>query len=690
MKNFYKALSVFILISFLMNSVWSQKLDSIETISTQKARLRDQIEGQVQSRLLVVLKESKFIVNVSIETNEISVEDLLKEQEASKGEKKGGEPTGSPSEIEPTSASIRPEEGLKPEMSDDYVVFSKLGLVAPLVDDFNDFRPDGKILLTMDQGSPNLDKLKQQQVKDKVDSPADMLKKMWLIKNSQDVYQNLKRVNITVILDERLEQASKKLAESVVTGIDFNLGKIKPTIEIKYQYFQEFLKTGNKGIFNSTRDFLNFLAQMSTSLGMVFMAILIGFIVVFVLRKLDMMVKNYRDFSLAMQSRSENNGKEEKQSDDAGDSLNGANGQDGGNLDVGERGIDRFLNYLNSNPDRAILIIKTLLNELGTEADDALTAIVEQVENDTLSLIFKKLTHDERNVWKSRLKGSLSQVRRVSANAYVSSLVTSDIISDGIHSSDNELCDLLIALKPAEATEFIQNEKELAPYLLNFLSPAMLNRLFNNFSQECGDLIERGLQASVENKYDKIEQFKQSLKSYVSYYKVNPLAENLMSLLNTASQDMEKTIYEKLIAWGYGKQLKLRAIKSCPYFLLQQLSLKSHKVLLEGCSIDFKSKYLFTLGDSGQELIEAIAPSGSRARDMLELELERLESDKGFLSQLQENKAKLQVLYVEHARSVIENNDSIKNELEERFDEWRETIRHLEVKRSPKLAVVGE
>ena len=112
-------------------------------------------------------------------SNEEESEDGAKDEDSNEEQGDKGK-TESSSKVKFTD----PDPAENPE---DYIVFSKFGLEAPLIDDFNDFRPDGKILLHMDSDQKEKSLEREKKLKDEIDKKnKEIALKENLLKNKKE------------------------------------------------------------------------------------------------------------------------------------------------------------------------------------------------------------------------------------------------------------------------------------------------------------------------------------------------------------------------------------------------------------------------------------------------------------------------------------------------------------------------
>lgn len=252
---------------FMVSALANDINQPLPSLSWQKTQLEGLIVKKVEKTLDRVLQKNEYTVDVSIEVGDPEnpewnkSDDPMKKggengrstastetqkEEAAKQEKEKKELAEKEEEKEKEkekkaaavdASKIRFDDQELPDRPEDFVVFNKFGLEAPLVDDFNDLQPDGKIVLSMNDGSGggrnpastqlenDLEEVEEerdtlqsqlevaiaQARKAKEDaknsrSPTSTIEKMWKYNKAIDIYENLAKVDILVRISESLSE----------------------------------------------------------------------------------------------------------------------------------------------------------------------------------------------------------------------------------------------------------------------------------------------------------------------------------------------------------------------------------------------------------------------------------------------------------------------------------------------------
>ena len=195
---------------------------ALTSLDWQKVNLEKLIRQKIEQTLSSIVKYSEYIVDVEIITTPARKPKFTPSEDNSSSEAVKKERSG----IE----GVRINDVLPEELPEDYVVFSKLGLEAPLIEDFNNF--DKK------QGESD-------GAAEKGELPS--FEQLWKFNKSLDIFNNLEQVRIQVKLSENLHESTRAVISQVLNGINFNLNEVKPEIRVDYIDLSE--KLNVQGVF---------------------------------------------------------------------------------------------------------------------------------------------------------------------------------------------------------------------------------------------------------------------------------------------------------------------------------------------------------------------------------------------------------------------------------------------------------
>jgi len=688
-----RALYYFCLIFILLfNSVFAsvdQGIATLPSLEWQKQNLEDRIRTKVESVLNKIISNNGFAVDIEIAVNGSEdpewnkTDDPLNADSKDPTKAQGDTAIDTPEakkdeEIDPSKNGkvlFKDVEG--PKTPEDFIVFTKFGIEAPLIEDFNDFQPDGKIIFSMDGGGADKKKEKDELVKKEKDlqnkmkdlSRATPVEQVWKYNNAIDVFNNLKSVVITVKMSQGLPDEAKQTAEKYVRAINFNLGKIKPTLNFEYGMLgNDFGQPSS--LLDKVAAVLDYFSKFATFLGIIFGVLLAGFVGNGLIKKFFELNSGSQDSSsMTMESGDDSNDEEE----DLANSLGGGGG-------VGEgisessllvNGIDRFQSYVKKSETDAVLIIKKWIREEDNKAKWALKALVQQMDNESLVAIFKRLTDIEKSSWKKLLDSPLNKAELDGANAFISNQIVQDIIVPKFI-NDPETFDMVIKLKPLDVVKIIQKDFEIGCTLLNAFSIGFINGVLDLCDEK---LRERVVVFSVEITPDAIignqDKIKSAIEEFVHVEKPRPFVDVIRQLIPDANPDYENVLFDSLFKVATRDEMNKIVFENFPASLLFELPNNFLKSTLSAYPLKKKVKMLMSVeSDIKQQLLEIFAPEGSKAFDLINLEFEDLEKDEFELANVKNSSSENWKDFIHYTRSQISSDKQFTNQIKEILNRW--------------------
>ncbi|PIK14830.1 hypothetical protein [Halobacteriovorax sp. JY17] len=679
----------------------SNDLQLMPSLEWQKQNLEENIHSKIDRILKSVIKKDQYNIDVEVLTKSQSEPQFYDSQKKNKplgGLSRSGDITKSEAiekkkeeenpELEKVTskAQIKFDDVNPAEESEDIVTFSKFGIQAPLVDDFKDFQPDGKIVLTMqssDDGS-RIKKLKEEFQRKEDDFKHKLreiqsannispVEQMWKYNNSVDVFKNLKAVNITIRLSTALSLEVKQAVKNYVNSIRFNLGKVIPVIK-----FENALLGADTNIptrEDKIKEILNYFGKFSTLIGVLVGMILLGFIGKSLINKFfELSAAQSNAQTVKLEGQQDHN-KDDDDSSEPGAPVIGGEAGGAGDLTGEYCGVERFKSYSKTSAKDAALLVKGWLQLNTKQSQSALRALVQQLENVDLSEVFSMLTDRERNEWKDLLNKPLSTAELASANKYISNEVVQRIIIPNVI-TDPETYDLIIRIRPEQVSELIEKKPEISSVLLNVLNTTFLNKVLSHCDEEKrGKIVDSAFEVREQDIINSQDKLKEVLQEYVQTFDKIPFIDKVITILPDASLDIELSLYEKLHKNTSVKRIKEVGMLSFPSFLIERFDEKNLKAILSEYDLEKKVKMLLTADeDIKKKFMDIYAPSGSKANDLLSLEFENYEKDERELEKLMNDKDAHWKSFVDYVRKRIVKDKELLNAAEEAIDTWTHSL----------------
>ncbi len=609
--------------TFMMMEVMAgtgSSLSVLPSIEWQKINLQEKVQRKVEKSISTVLKPNQFIVEVDISVN------APKKPNFAKAGKAAGKNKIRLSNVDPK------------KIPKDSLVFAKFGLEAPLVEDFADLK-----------------------------NKSSELEELWDFNESIDIFKNLDAVEVFVSLSDKLTEETKASVQQITDSLKFTLGEVEPDFSIEYMKLEEDIVQE----FTFAK-FVDMVAKFGNMIGLILAALLMGVVGYILMKKyFALQQKGASSTSIDITSKME---APEQDEDDK--TIEGLGGGAGGPSMIGDDassydGIKRFKLFLQNSPNEAVLLVKKWIRSDEKAATYALQAIVQQLDNDELTRVFGFLTPQDRNEWKSKLKKALSTEDLQTAKLYISNQVVEDIIVPPVI-LDASICDLLLALTPEKGAQLIKEKPDLGRILLNVMNTRFISNTLTHLEDiDASAAISSSMDFKPEEVEDKMDEFKETLESYQEKKEKFPFVDRVVDLIPVVARAHETHLYKALGRAGEDDLIKKLAEDYFPSDLIPTLPEDLMKVILVKYPLNPKVELIASVEEKVQEkFISIFAPPGSVAKDMLDLEMEKVTTDLVFAKRIKNEKDDIWRDFVKFARKMIKSEKSYAEEVDNLLTNW--------------------
>ena len=639
LNNFLK---IFILSTFSLQlfAESSSKNITVTSLEWQKKDLEQRLFRQVDRKLSALLNIDEYTIDIQIDLNKVKKPNFDIENTGADKEKLKVRFTNQPSSAAPA----------------DYLIFSKIGLEAPLVDDYVE------------------DKYKPKRRKTEFDN-------IWKLNQNLDIFKNIDSIIITILLSKEIPKDKRPIIQNILKSANFDQGEITPELDIKY--IDMFYPKPVPAI-ESFRDFLEWGAKYSVLFGAILSSLILAAIAFVIFERYKKLVEEQGGDNTQITMSQEENTKDEEEEDPDGQSPFGAGDLNGAESTI-YSGIDRFKMYLKASPEEATLVVKKWIKaEEDPMAEKALNAIVQQLSSEDLSQIFSNLSVQERNEWKAKLKRKFSIDELKDINTYISTTIVDEIIVPRTI-SDNELYNLIINLTPDMAAKFITDNAHLGKILTNVTTTKFTSRILEHLDLEFANyVLNDSLFFNQDAIQELIPELKQKLSEYQNFLEINPFLDKITELIPMASIEKELLLFQALAKSGDEDNLRVLGMKYFPSSIIERLPAELLSDILENYPANERADLLASLDSHMQKLlINAFAKEGSTLRDMLDMELEKYNMDIGLQRKLRKEKNIIWEKFIAYARNKIRKDNRYTDDVETVINEW---IRELNINLSSSAA----
>lgn len=604
------------------------------SLEWQKVTLENEIKDKVSDAIDNVIMANQFVVDVKVKY------------------------------LKPDIPEFEDTDPIKTKVSDvefddskgDYIAFSKIGLEVPVLEKY-------------------------------YDENQNRLKELYQFNQSNDLFNQLESIGIKILLSSELEQELVTRVENLVRSIDFTYGEKKPKIEFQVIDISKVIKAKepenkNAGGGNSAGDdkekklltdkkfnLLDWLSKFGNAIGLVLAVLLLGLFSWLILKKYFELKKELMEMENA---KDETPAAEEAATEEAEKEE-----EDEEELIKTREDFGRFKQFMTEYPEDTIIMIKRWIGEVDSNQryQLILRAIVQQLEDAEIRGLIDSLNDNEKSKWKSYLDQFLNKEELVEANKTLSEEVVREIVSPNA-SEDPVLTDMLINLKEQQAIQFVNQHPSEAKVLFNLLSPIFSAKVLNKIDE---DLTARAIEDSMnyDPKFDQegVARFKKRLSAFIQEHPDRPFNQKIIEMLQSFDPSKENILYRYLAKEGKRSEIILAGSKQFPAELISKLGTDALTDIMQMYPTDAKVSLLLSLDKfKADQFLDKFAPIGSKAREVLNIEFNAIESNEIRSRQIERNKDKYWKDFVKFTREHLSSSKEYEDEIKDIVSTWADQL----------------
>jgi hypothetical protein len=616
--------------------------------------LQESIEKKIIKSLKPVIKEDDYIIEVKIGADKDAVEsptskNITKTRQAAK--------------VKFTTSEMQKD-------GDDYVVFNKLGLEAPVYGD------EPVEIQTSD---------------------AELSQKAFIeINDRYNLFKYLKTIDINLTFDSGLSGKTKEVIRKVVQGLSFNINEVVPQINIQFldlkanqiKSKEELAGAGagasklegtlkNQAEKKEAPKLYEFFKNLDVMIGLILAAAIIG---------LSLYLISKNQLKAAEDKKEEEKLPEEEPKEEIPEEI--LENEEIINEDEDEmkfdltktdavtarinEGLERLRKALTNHHDDTVLMIKGWIKTKSPHDVNALSSLVMLFSDNELTDIFKNLTHDERATWKAVLHSELSKEEVSNSFGYISNKITEMMMVPSLI-NDYETCDLLLGMSSKDAAKFCEEDIELGVVFTNVLSSNVIGEMFKIISPDVvADLIDRSADFQADNLPELLPALKAKLEQIKAKREKPPFLKRIFDILPSATPEVEMKLYATLLKHFSADEVKMTAIKIFPKTLVPEITSDVFKQAVALMPMDVQVQYFASMDSSVRDsMLEKYAAKGSKSREMIDVELSTILKNEVTLRRLQnEKRVKLEQEFVSYTRQLVSTNLEVQREVIDQIESW--------------------
>ncbi len=588
----------------------------------QKIELEDKIDFIYRKNLLSQFSESDFIIKTNIKYND----------------------PGMPRFDDLNKDTVKISDFNFDDSKGDYIAFSKVGLEVPILDKY----------------------YQDHQAK---------LKELYRYNESFNLFKNIESIKVSVILSKQLSDAQVQTAKNVVNNIEFTIGDVKPSIEFKVEDIQLIKKEDTKLNENKEKqiglwEILQLLGKFGNAIGMIVTALLLGFLA---FRLLNKYIELLKDLNQQEKEPEEN-------TVDNNDATEADADAEVGSDHVIDYSFDRFEKMLEFNLKQAVVMIKKWINANDLTYEKALAAVAQQARPEKLEKLFAYLNTQEREIWTAHIGAYLELEELQKTNKFITEEIIKEMVS-GSFVDDFELVDLILKLDLELAKQFIHDNKEYGPYLLNLLSSSLTSRILDDLdNDEVTEYIKASLSIDTAEIMANKDAFKDVLSNYYAQVKPKPFNFKIQQIISDVSPEKEAILYEFISKQKSKALIVETALKNLPGQLILDLPRELLKQVLQNYPMEKKINLIQILEEENAGKIMSCFPEGSNAREMINMELQSLRANELQLKRVESQREDIWKHFVSYVRNAIKSDREYSQQINSIVSSWATELLEKEKK----------
>ena len=625
----------------------AQPTRMLPSVQWQKTFVKKDIEDKTKDVLSKVLRPEDYIVNARIDLATPQMPDFSKKKPANDA----AAATNPNTHLNKIKAS-----NSAPENDPfGYIVFHKMGLEVPLIEDFDD-APSSISGTT----SP------------KMDAGYDF-ENIWKYNNALDIFNNIDHVAINIqVTDEVTEEARIQL-EKIVNQVSYDLPSIQPDIKFEYINFNLTKIAKNLPLVTPkeapkpevplAQKVLDFLEKFHLPLTIISSVFILGLFGLVLMKKYKQILDEASQASqtLTMEDAAKKDDSEPGTIAAAADNLTSP---------IAQSEIARFIAYLEQAPRECLSMVRDWIRNPETPQILGLSLLVENLPNESLTTLVMMMTEEDRGRLRSLVQTGLKSEDVIKAKEFIGGKVRDEILKGEII-DDPELKEMLLALSPKKAALLVTEQPEVISLLFSRLTAKFLGLILEQLPEERKSFIIN--EALGQKDFSDMKTFKTLLSRYAEIELFSPALEKIKMILPESSRNTEETLYHAIAKYGNSQSVKACAMRSFPYQLVTSLPGELLKEVFLQYDPMKRVEYLETLDSGEKELfINAFAPVGSKARDIYELDYERAFADDQAIANIEANVEFISKDFIVHVRNYLKKNAHLKTRVDNIISKWAE------------------
>jgi hypothetical protein len=334
--------------------------------------------------------------------------------------------------------------------------------------------------------------------------------------------------------------------------------------------------------------------------------------------------------------------------------------------------VEYLTNFFQKYPDQFRTMFRSLIASSGVKDWQSLEYMSKNMAAKDVNALMFGLTLSEKESFKRSI-GKHSPSSPEELMKYIKGQLVGMLIAFQ-PLVDQEVWEIALKLRTSEVLKFCESYNKEGSVLLNILTPSFLSKILDSVPLDKSfSLMEQALQGDLNAM--EVQKLKVALQSYFKTIRVNTFSSKIFKALHNIESSKEKMIYKHLLTSIEPQELTGIVVENFPLDLIWYLSISTQKELLQSYPLVKKAKLLLSFKDQEKEkLMDAISANGSSARQMLEMEISRIQDSSSELKLCRIQKEFIFKEFINFCRAHIETNPSLIPEIKIASFEWLQSL----------------
>lgn len=339
--------------------------------------------------------------------------------------------------------------------------------------------------------------------------------------------------------------------------------------------------------------------------------------------------------------------------------------------------LTHLMDYFGKYPDQFRKCVRDMINSGDEQCYESLEYMQKLFTLETFKAIAQGFTDTEKVSWQSVVGKAKTIKDPEKVMSFIKERLLKSLIATG-PMVDAEAWELSLNLKNNDVIRFCKTYKAEGGMLLNILDSTFISRLIDSLPQaEAVALMEQAMNCEMRSAQEGVN-FKNALKDFVAKSRNNSFPSKMFKALSSIDPAKEKLVYRHLLQSYSSQDLVVAAAQNCPLDLLSYVSNSFYQEVLSAYPLNKKVRLLLCLDEEMKNrMIDASAPTGSSAREMLNMEMKQIEDNPMDLKRCQVQKAASINEFLTFVRGHLGTNPALQSEIKVAAIEWLNGLKEI-------------